>query len=220
MPKKKLTEEEKIQNGVDKVNRMNAFFDKMWLPVLFFVVATVFVFGALPKLMDMAGVSDGSDYGDLPSQESTLPDFYELRAAYMGEMDSHKDELTAAGYEFSDDYGETKCVILSKDDTVIYEFFDSMGSYSIIRKTAPEGSEYSALSLVVQSKRLIIAEIKLSDGSKLSASFKNEQFTPDLLSLSASDTPSDVQKVLSYVSAEELSAMLTQYKADLMKLID
>lgn len=219
MPKKKLTREEEIERGVEKVERMNKAFDKYVIPLVLFTVVTIFIFGAVPRLLKLlsADSADGTEQG----VESTVADFYSLREDYMSNMHSHAQELEAAGYEFSDQYSGADCVYKYLDEsTIVYEFYDdALGSYSIIRRAAQEEA-YRQLSMVVSAKNLIRVELDLVDGQKISLTYIDESFSAYGSDLSESDAQLNAQIIEENVGKRELSLLLGEYKNDMYELLN
>lgn len=218
MAREKLTRDEEIKRGVEKVERMNKTFDTLALPIILFTVVTIFIFGALPTLKEKLGLGESSSVSSvLPEQQS----FYSRRESYMLDMQLHLEELTQHGYTTPEGYEAGECASLMLDDsTEVLEFSDNIGCYSIVRRSVAD-KPYTKLSIIVYSENIILAELVLAEGDQLSATFKNESFTEwkrkpvSDAELSQSDAVSTAERILEYVSSAELGALLEEYKQSL-----
>lgn len=216
---KRITDED-IEKGVEKVEKMNALFDKMVLPVLLIAALAVFFFGALPKLKrcvsdetvqpQETAVVTQSDVSGSDGQEEPN-ELYARRNAFLSDMKAHREEIEAKGYTFIEAVeGLDSIRIRPDEDTTIYEFCDNGKCYGQIRTTEFEVFEEAAVTVMGSSHINVV--LTLADGEKLYAVFENESFLPE-------GSDDDQQMILAYLTSEELTGIKQRYDRQLEELL-
>ena len=209
---KKITDHD-IEQGVAKVERMNKAFDKAIIPVLFIAALAVFLFGALPKLIRNIKAEPQQEQKPVVYEEELT--LYEKRSQFMDELELNLPKIQQAGYEVQPEVQGIKSISKQYDEnTVIAHFHTGFSSYGKIIKNGKES--YSKADLQVNITGVSV-NLTLADGSRLSARFADGSFAFDE-TLTDTDTSERVA-VLEYITAEELTAMLVLYDAELTALI-
>lgn len=210
---KKITDED-IERGVQKVERMNAMFDKAAIPVLFAAALAIFLFGALPKLIRNIKHEEKT-----PQQVVEYVDeltVYEQRSKFMDELDVNMEKAEAAGYSKMPEEFGTTCILKQYDEnTIVAHFYDGNTSYG---KLIAEGIEKCAkVEMRIYTSNYSSVIITLDNGETVSAMFNNTAFTADE-TLTDTDT-NERLGVLENISSEKLSEIRGIYDAELEALL-
>ncbi len=210
---KKITDED-IERGVEKVQRMNAMFDKAAIPVLFVAALAVFLFGALPKLIRNIKHEEKN-----PQQVVEYTDeltVYEKRSKFMDELDTNMEKASMAGYSKMPEEFGTNCILKQLDDnTIIAHFYDGSTSYGKIISEGAGGCRKVEMRVYTSNYSSVI--VTLEHGENISAMFNNTLFLADE-TLTDTDT-NERLSVLENISSEKLSEMRGIYDRELEMLL-
>ncbi len=210
---KKITDED-IENGVAKVERMNKAFDKAIIPVLFIAALSVFLFGALPKLI--RNMKETLKEESVPVTYVGELTLYEKRSKFMDELDINGEKIQEAGYKLQPEVQGIKSISKQYDDqTVIAHFYTGVSSYGKVIREDTDKNIRSDLQINIAGYSVTVT---LSDASRINAKFTDSSFTADE-TLTGTDSSKQAE-VLLHVTSEELNAMLAIYDAELASLVN
>ncbi len=213
---KKITDED-IERGAQKVERMNAMFDKAIIPVLFIAALAVFLFGALPKLIRHLEKDEvAPQEGEAVVGYADELNLYEKRSQFMDTLEENMGKAEAAGYSRMPEEFGVNCILKQYDEnTIVAHFYDGSTSYG---KVITEGlADCAKVEIRAYTANRSTVIVTLDDGESLSAKFSSTAFTADE-TLTDTDT-NDRLAVLGYVSSEELSAIRAIYDRELEALL-
>ena len=207
---------EKEKKSVDKVERMNRFFDKALMPaigVLIIITLLSFTVGRFRQKFSSRG---GEASSSAVSQEAG-PEVFRLRRALLSGYSSYTKEFAAYGYSPVDGYSYELSLCKQVDEEMsIFQFSDpSVGQLTIINYF-PSGDDggYDSLSLAVSSHRLLNVTVR-KDSEKHSVSFTDTSFS----SYSAEDE-AEFSALSELVSMEDISAMYEIFETDIGNLAE
>ena len=180
---------EKEKKGIDKVERMNHFFDRTLLPAIGILIILLLASFTFRRFREKFG-------SDLPSARSTVrqtePEIFALRRNVLAGYEQHKGEMSI--FQFSDDSLGQLTILnyLPKDRQSPYDSL-SMGisSYRLITVTAKRGEDshsvtflsYDFTSYQSDSEEEYRALMKLTDSGELASLY--EIFETDIRNLAA-----------------------------------
>lgn len=207
---------EKEKKGIDRVEGMNRFFDKVLMPAVGVLVIITLLAFTVGRLMEKLGGGEETTAPTTVSQRSA-PQVFAARAALLAEYETYARTFEAYGYAPAEGYSQDLALCKTVDDELlIYQFDDkTLGNFTILRYTPSEGKgRYDSLSLTISSAELINATVTDGDG-KWTVTFTS----PDFSSYQPEDK--DVYaRLLGKVSLDELRAMYGIFETDIENLAE
>lgn len=209
---------EKEQKGINKVESMNKFFDKVLMPavgLLIIITLLSFIVGSITE--KFGGGADGN-FVQSGQSVSEAPRVFGLRAAVLADYEKYSDAFTAYGYEKADGYKQdlALCKVVD-EELVIYQFMDkSIGDFTILRYTPSESANaaYKSVSLTVSSHTLLNVTVSAED-SMYTVAFSSIDF-----STYSKDDNVQYNKMMELVSIEELEALYDLFETDINNLAE
>lgn len=208
---KKVTDAD-IERGVEKVERMNAMFDKAIIPVLFVAALAVFIFGAMPKLMRNIKSKE-----EKPAEEYVYElNSYELRSKFMDELDMNTEKLQSSGYEMVPEMQGTTGITKQRDEkTIVSHFYNGASSYGRVTYYGLETCK--RVDMQINNAMSISVAVTLEDETRVEARFSGSGFLAEEI-ITDTDT-NEPTEIFNYVSEVELSALFSIYTEELEMLV-
>ncbi len=206
---------EKEQKGVNKVQSMNKFFDKVLLPTIGVLIIFTLITFIVDGLTEKFGGTDDTQ---------NLPKVFSLRAAALENYEKYSDEFASYGYHKVDGYTQELALCKSVDEElVIFQFIDSnMGDFSILRYTPSDNidSKYDSISMSILSPTLINVTVS-GNGFAYTVTFTSVDFS----SYAQDDGVhynDNVQynKMMKLTSVDELNTLYEIFETDINNLAE
>ena len=209
---------DKEKKGIDKVENMNKFFDKVLMPtigVLAIITLIAFITG---KLMDKFGGGQPSGSSETLQNSSADSDLMSLRAELLAGYEDNSEAFAAYGYEPAEGYVQDLALCKYVDEElVIYQFKDSvLGEFTILKyepsQTSSGDAPYNVLSLTVSSEKLMTVTVS-GDDLDCSVAFTSTDFSTYM-----EDDREEYEKMMKAVSLDELKSLYDIFEADINNL--
>ena len=208
---------EKEKKGVDRVERMNRFFDKTLMPTVGILIIVTLLFFIAGRFREKFIPDDDRRAASAVSRVSDEPEVFRLRRALLAGYSDHVSEFAAYGYQPVDGYSYELSLGKRVDDEMsIFQFSDpAIGQLTIINYFPAHGNApYDSLSLAVSSHALINASVR-KDGEKYTVTFTN----PDFSSFRAEDSAA-FDSLSALVDTAEMTAMYEIFETDIRHLAE
>ncbi len=206
---------EKEKKGIDKVERMNRFFDKVFVPAVGVLVIITLVIFISFKVIDKLGASDVSASDTVSSNTVSQPAEFLIREYLLENYDEYSVEFSAYGYEEAEGYSQDVALCKTVDDElVIYQFLDdTIGDFTIMQYSPTDG-EYDYVALTLSSDTLINVTLSESE-EKYKVTFKSGDF-----SSYNEDDAEQYASMMQFISEDELVTLYELFRADIDNLAE
>ena len=207
---------EKEQKSIDKVARMNRFFDKVLMPTLGVMSIVTLLFFIVDRVTDKRGKGAGSQSAAVSGEAAQRPEVFALRAKLLADYEKQASVFADYGYEPVEGYAQNLALCKTVDDELtIYQFSDStLGDFTIVRyePSKEKKAAYDSLSLTVSSETLLSVMMKQGEQSCAVA------FTSVDFSSYKKDDKETHDTLMKTVSDEELKALYEIFETDIKNL--
>ena len=208
---------EKEKKGIDRVERMNSFFDRLLMPAIGVLIIMLLLSFTVNRFKEKyaSGPSVSSGSSANASQQTAEPRVFGLRKKLLAAYGDYKREFAAYGYEPADGYAYDLSLRKTVDEEMsIFQFSDAtLGDLTIINYF-PGGQEnsYDSLSLTVSSGRLINVTVKRGEEQH------RVTFTsPDFTAYRAEDAE-EFKAMMLLVGMDEITTMYEIFETDIGNL--
>ena len=202
----------KKKKGIDKVERMNRFFDRTLLPAIGILIILLLASFTFRRFREKFG-------SDLPSASSTVrqtePEIFALRRNVLAGYEQHKEQFEAYGYHPVDGYSYDLSLCKAVDSEMsIFQFSDdSLGQLTILNYLPKDRqSPYDSLSMGISSYRLITVTAKRGEDSH-SVTFLSYDFTSY-----QSDSEEEYRALMKLTDSGELASLYEIFETDIRNL--
>lgn len=208
---------EKEQKGIDKVNRMNEFFDKMLMPVVGIIIILTLISFIAGKLFDRF---NGYNENTADSSQTAVIDseVFAKRAELLADYEKNADKFKLYGYSEAEGYSQELALCKTVDEElVIYQFYDGvLGDFTILHYAPTDALKagYSMLSVTVYSKDLINVKLKASD-KEYKVRFNSIDFENY-----SSDDKEQYRSMMKLISKDDLKAVYEIFETDIHNLAE
>lgn len=209
---------EKEKKGLDKVESMNKFFDKILMPAIGVLIILTLLSFIVGSLMDkFSGIdNDGKSSSAASVASDKISAIFKLRAVVLDGYAEHIEEFKAYGYNWADGYSQDIALCKTVDEElVIYQFSDgTLGDFTILRYTPLDASDakFDSVSLTVSSDTLINVTVN-SGESQIVVTFTSSDF-----STYSKDDNEKYSEIIKLISIDELNAMYEIFETDIKNL--
>ena len=207
---------EKEQKSIDKVARMNRFFDKVLMPTVGVLIIITLLFFIVDRVTEKWGKGANAESAAVSGEAAQQPEVFALRAKLLADYEKHTAAFADYGYEPVEGYAQDLALCKTVDDELtIYQFSDSaLGDFTIVRyvPSAEKKAPYDSLSLTVSSETLLSVMMKQGEQSCAVA------FTSVDFSSYKKDDSESYDTLMKTVSDEELKALYEIFETDIENL--
>lgn len=209
---------EKEKKGLNKVEKMNRFFDKQLMPAVGVLIILMLLSFIVSNIIDKFGNGkEGNTSSVLTSENShEVSAIFRLRASVLDSYAEHADEFEAYGYNAAEGYSQDIALYkIVDEEMLIYQFRDSsLGDFTILRYTPSDdvNAMFDTVSLTVSSDTLVNASVSKGDDTY------NVAFTSTDFSSYSSTDGEGYNLMMDLISIEELNAMYDIFETDIRNL--
>lgn len=199
--------EKNERNAAEKLERMNGIFDRLIVPMLIFSALFIICVGLIPKWAASCAQNNGlSAQDDIVISESYS--FYQSRARLLANIESSAEVFEQHGYVLVEDEnaGTVAYRRLESGTEIMDNLIDQHGNrYSVVTATVGD----TVVTLMIYSRDAFLAMAKQGE-NQWSAVLDSENF--------AAVSSSDAAELFEHVTAQQLAALLDEYKASTKEL--
>ncbi len=207
---------EKEKKGIDKVEHMNRFFDKVLMPAIGILVIMLLLSFTVNKFREKFG-RDDSQPAVSTVRQKTEPEVFAKRKALLSGYSEHVKEFAAYGYKPVEGYSYDLSLCKAVDrEMVIFQFSDStLGDLTIINYI-PSGKDdsYDTLSLTVSSHKLLNVSVKCGEETH-TVTFTSEDF-----SAYRQEDGEEFDALMRFVSLDDIKTMYEIFETDIQNLAE
>lgn len=209
---------EKEKKGLDKVEKMNHFFDRVLMPAIGVLIILTLISFIVSGIMDKFGGGENGDTSSVLTSENSneVSEIFRLRTSMLDGYSEHVDEFEAYGYDTAEGYSQdiALCKVVD-EEMLIYQFRDSsLGDFTILRYTPSDevNAEFNSLSLTISSDTLVNVAVNNGDYTY------KVTFTSTDFSSYSSDDEKEYNSMMNIISIDELTAMYEIFETDIKNL--
>lgn len=207
------TENEK--KGIDKVERMNRFFDRIFMPAIGILIIMLLLSFTVKKFRSKFGGGE-----EAPGQAATVtaqsePEVFATRRELMADYQKYEKEFAAYGYLPVEGYAYDLSLRKQVDGEMsIFQFKGgALGELTIINYLPSDsGAPYDSLSLAISSHTLINVTVKRGE-EKHTVTFTDTGF-----SAFKEEDAGEYDALMNDVRMEDIRAMYEIFEADIGNL--
>lgn len=204
---------EKEKKGIDRVERMNRFFDKRLLPLLGIIIILL-LFSFIINTWREKFSSDSQPSAEAHVQQ-TEPEIFSKRRSLLSGYQGHKSEFEAYGYMPVEGYSYDLSLCKTVDDEMsIFQFSDSsLGELTIINYIPKDkNARYDTLSMAVSSYKLITVTVNRGEES-YSVTFLSYDFTSY-----KADQEKEFNALMKLTDMDEIATLRDIFETDINNL--